>query len=130
VVCLETSFLVDLLHGNPDVKALKEDFDKTESAISVAAPSVMELWSGANYGRLPEKEKQKINEIVRSLIVLPLDEKSAKEAGDIEAALMKSGSPIGVADIMIAGIARANGEKLVTRDSDFAKIPGLQLIKY
>ncbi len=130
MVCLETTFLVDLLHGQKDVTELKESLDKTESIIAVAAPSVMELWSGANFARLPEKEKTKINELIGSLIILPLDEKSAKEAGEIEAALMKAGAIIGTEDIMIAGIARANGEKLVTRDSDFAKISGLQLIKY
>lgn len=41
-----------------------------------------------------ETEKAKINELLSSLTVLPLDEKSAKEAGEIEAELMKKGITI------------------------------------
>ena len=130
MVCLETTFIVDLLKGNPEILELKNEIDKTESSISVAAPSIMEIWAGASQAKLPKKEKAKINDVLSSLTVLPLDEKSAKESGEIEAKLLKDGITIEAEDIMIAGIAVSNGEKLVTRDEHYAKIQGLKFIKY
>lgn len=130
MVCLETTFLIDVLRGKKEVLELKDQLDKTETKMSIAAPSVMELWRGALRSAAVEKEKAKINELIASLVMLQLDEESAKQAGEIEAQLLNKGISMGTEDIMIAGIARANGEKLVTRDSDYAKISGLQLIKY
>ena len=130
MACLETTFLIDVLRGKNNVIELKDQLDKTEAKMSITAPSVMELWRGALRSGAVEKEKAKINELIASLVLLQLDEESAKQAGEIEAQLLNKGILIGTEDIMIAGIARANGEKLVTRDSDFAKVSGLQLIKY
>lgn len=130
MACLETTFVIDLLQGKADILELKNEIDKTESVVSVAAPSVMEVWTGASQSNLPKKEKEKINELLSSLDVLPLDERSAKEAGEIEAKLLKSGVTIEVEDIMIAAVCIVNGEKLVTRDEHYAKIPRLKIIKY
>ena len=129
MVCLETTFLVDMLRGKRNIVELQEELEKTED-ISIAAPSVMELWRGAILSNATEKEKTKINELISSFAILPLDEKSAKEAGEIETELLKAGSKTETEDVMIAGICRANGEKLVTRDQHYAKISGLKIIKY
>ena len=130
MACLETTFLIDLLRGEPKIKELKDELDKTEISLSVAAPSVMEIWTGAAMSRFSSKEKERIKELMSSLSVLPLNEKSAMEAGEIEAGLLKTGTIIETEDIMIAAIARSNGEKVVTRDQHYAKIPGLTIIKY
>ncbi len=129
MACLETTFLIDLLRGSQEIKDLKEELEK-EGLLSVAAPSVMEIWAGAMTANLSQKNKTKINELISSLSVLPLDERSAKEAGEIEAKLLKSGSTIEVEDTMIAAICIVNGEKLVTRDEHYAKILGLKIMKY
>ena len=89
MACMETTFLVDLLRGNSEVEKFKDELDKLEAILSVAAPSVMELWTGACAGKLSEKGKERINDLISSFAILPLDEKSAKEAGEIKAALLK-----------------------------------------
>ena len=94
MVCLETSFIIDLLRGKAAVKNIKEEIDRTEIRLTIAAPSVMELWVGALISGQSEKEKSKINELLHSLEILDLDEQSAKEAGEIEAELIKKGLPI------------------------------------
>ena len=129
MACLETTFLIDLLRGKDEVCTLKDELDKTET-LTVAAPSIMEIWSGALLAKLSAAEKAKINALLQSLHVLPLDGESAKEAGDIEAELFQKGLPIETEDVMIAGIARAHGEKVVTRDQHYARIPGLKVLKY
>ena len=130
MACLETTFLIDLMKKKPEIHSFKEELDKTENVLSIAAPSVAELWAGASLSNFPEKERRKVMELLQSLQFLPLDLRSAKEAGEIEAELIKNGLSMGAEDIMIAAIAKVNGEKLVTRDQHFARIPGLRVLKY
>ncbi|MBI4361827.1 MAG: PIN domain-containing protein [Euryarchaeota archaeon] len=130
MACLETTFLVDLLRGKSEVKVLKDELDRTERALTVAAPSVMELWLGAMLSGRPAAQRARIVELLSSLSVLPLDERSAKVAGEMEAELVQSGQRVEAQDIMIAAIAQVNGEKVVTRDQHFTRIPGITLLKY
>ena len=127
---LDTTFLIDLLRGKDNVSQLLEELDTTESILAVGAPSAMELWAGAILADASEKEKKKVSQLLDSLQVYALDLASAKEAGDIEAQLIKDGSIIQAEDIMIAGIARMHGEKVVTRDNGYARIPNLRVLKY
>jgi tRNA(fMet)-specific endonuclease VapC len=130
LACLDTTFLVDLLRGKSEVKDLKDELSKSESVLAAASPSVMEIWLGACLSKASEREKEKINQLMISLEILNLDTKSAKEAGEIEAGLISKGQPIETEDMMIAAIAKINGEKVVTRDGHYTKIQGLKVLKY
>ncbi len=130
MACLETTFLVDLVRGKKEVKLFKEELDKSESRLCMTAPSVMELWAGMFLAKSSAAEKQHVNDLIESLEVLPLDAKSAKEAGEMESELIQKGVRLETEDLMIAAIARVHGEKLVTRDQHYARIPGLKLLKY
>ena len=127
---LETSFLVDIFRNNPTAVELLEELEKNETVLQIAAPTIMELWLGACRSRNSEKEKEKINELIKSFLIMPLDTAGAKEAAEIEAELFQEGQMIELEDIMIAGIARSRGEKVVTRDEHFARIKGLKVWKY
>ncbi|MBI3027223.1 PIN domain-containing protein [Candidatus Woesearchaeota archaeon] len=130
MACLDTTFLVDLLRGKKEISDLKEELSKSEPILAVAAPSIMELWAGACLAKASAAEKEKISELLESLEILNLDEKSAKEAGEIEAGLIGEGQIIETEDVMIAAIAKVHGEKIVTRDSHYTKIHGLNVLKY
>lgn len=130
MACLDTTFIIDLLRGKEEISPLKDTLSRTESRLAVAAPSVMELWVGAQLVSKSTEEKVKIDELLQSLIILELNEHSAKLAGEIEAGLIRSGQIIDTEDCMIAGIAISNGETLVTRDAHFARIPRLRILKY
>ncbi|PIN81818.1 hypothetical protein COV11_01160 [Candidatus Woesearchaeota archaeon CG10_big_fil_rev_8_21_14_0_10_30_7] len=129
MVCLDTTFLIDLLRGKDLVRELKDELDETETIIGIPTPALMELWSGACLSA-SNNEKQKILELIKSLEIFPLDMSSAKEAGEIEAELTKKGLIIETEDMMIAGITKKSNQKLVTRDSHYARIEGLKIIKY
>jgi tRNA(fMet)-specific endonuclease VapC len=130
MVCLDTSFLVDILRGREIVVELKEEFDRRNEVLAIATPSIIELWSGALKSKASAAEKAKTDELIQSLEVLPLDLNAAKDAAEIEAGLLSKGTAISATDIMIAAIARVNCEKVVTRDEHFTRIPGLVVIKY
>jgi predicted nucleic acid-binding protein len=125
---LDTSFLIDLLRGKDGAKAILKDLE--DSDLFLGSPSLMELWCGAALSNSSVSEKNKIYELLGSLNLLPLDDDSAKDAGEIEAFLIKKGLQIQVENIMIAGIARSKGKKVVSRDSDYSRIPGLKVLKY
>jgi tRNA(fMet)-specific endonuclease VapC len=62
------------------------------------------------------------------MTVLGFDDAAAAAAADIRQVLEARGTPIGMADYMIAGICRARSGVLMTRNrSHFERIPGLRL---
>lgn len=130
MACLDTSFIIDLLKGKKEGRALLDELEQNEKRITVSAPSVMELWIGAMLCANTEREKSKINEFLSSIEILPFDERGAKQAAEIEYTLLKKGAAIETEDVMTAAIAMTQGEKVVTRDEHFAKIPGLMVVKY
>src|SRR3989338_1586195 len=129
MTCLETTFLIDLLRGSPSVKIVKDQLSKEEN-LTIALPSIMELWIGALLSKHNETEKEKIHELLESFDLLPFDVESAKTAAEIQYALLQKGAPIQLTDTMIAAIAQVHGHVLVTRDEHFARIPGLRVLKY
>ncbi len=131
MVCLDTSFIIDVLRGNEVVKKLKDSIDIANEAISVAAPTIMELVKGAYLSNKPDLEKQKILNFLSSLIALNLNKESAILAGEIEANLTQQGEIIELEDIMISAIVIANEETLITRNKKhFDKIKNLKTLTY
>lgn len=130
MVCLETSFLVDFLHGEEKAKVIMQDLQAGSEAITIAAPSIMEVISGAELEHT-KKEKEKIFGLLSSITILSLDKYAAIMAGEIEAELIMAGETIPALDILIGAIAKSNNEILVTRNiRHFGKIKGLEIQAY
>ena len=126
---LDTSFVIDLLRRYPHVKELLFELDTTESSLRIVAPSVMELWTGALLS-MHTVEQMKVKRLLQSLEIVPFTEQGALEAAEIEFELRKKGLPIETEDVMIAGISRHLGEKIVTRDQHYSRISNLKVLKY
>jgi predicted nucleic acid-binding protein len=114
---------------------LDNQFAKQHLTVSVAAPSIMELVKGLHLDTTAQhvtaEECSRIIDILNSLVVLGLDQKSAMLAGEIEARLVNKGLTLDVEDIMIAAIAITHGEPLVTRNTKhFGRIPDLKIMGY
>ena len=130
MVCLETSFLIDLLRGDRETRDKFEKFFNEQDVITIAAPSIMEIISGASFNKKTD-EKEKILTIISSLAILSLDKESAILAGEIDSHLIMEGETVPITDIMIAAIAKHNDETLITRDvKHFSRIPGLKVQTY
>lgn len=127
---LDTSFLIDLLRNKKEAFSLRNELDSLEPTLYATAPSIMELWDGALFSAIPQREKEKVEQLLRAIDILPLDSRGAKRAAEIGFALSKKGEIIQDEDLMIAGIALTNGEMVVTRDEHFTRIPGLKVLKY
>ncbi len=119
---LETSFLIDMMRGRPEAAALVEAIDRSGEAIALPAPGLFELWIGAGRSRRSRGEMERIGSLVAAFDVLPLTDVDAKEAGLLQAKLSLAGLTMGTVDVLVAGMAKARGETLVTGDRDFSAV--------
>lgn len=131
MVCLDTSFLVDLIRGNREAVRLLDNFTLKKESIAITSPSIMEVISGASMDKSARQEKEKIFNILSSLRILDLGKIEATRAGEIHAELVMEGNTIGEIDVMIAAICLENKETLVTKNKKhFEKIRNLKVQSY
>ncbi len=91
----------------------------------------LELFAGVAQSRKPEEEKSKIITTLSSISQLSLDSPSASAGGLIYGEKMRTGRTIDPEDAMIAGIAKVNAEKVLTRNTKhFSDIDGVNVENY
>ena len=126
----DTSFLIDLMNRQEYAIKRLEQLQKMNSSNFITVIAIFELWSGAVRSQKPEKEKQKILNILESLPILSLDQKSSKIAGEIHGQLLQKGMSIDPEDCMIAGIAKNYNQSILTRDKHFQRIKNIVVETY
>jgi len=88
--------------------------------------TLCELYAGAFGANDPQKELNKIEELLANLEILGLEEGAARRYGELVNDVTLKRAPIGDFDLIIASIALEQGERLVTRNvRHFSRIPGL-----
>jgi len=71
---------------------------------------------------------RRVDQLLGTLNVLPLDPPADEHYADIRAALERLGTPIGSHDLFIAAHARSRGLTLVTHNiREFARVPDLSV---
>lgn len=119
---LETSFLIDMMRGRPEAVALVQEIDRSGERIALPSPGLFELWIGAGRSRRSHEEMDKIDALVAAFDIVLFTDADAKEAGLLQARLSLAGEAMGTVDVLLAGMARARGETLVTGDRDFSAV--------
>ena len=128
---LDTSFVIDLMRGAKKAVEKLEEFERSGEAIYLTAPTIYELFLGIALSRASDSEKQRVEEVLREQVVLPLDEDAARAAGELQGELMREGVPIDPLDALIAGIAVARGERVATRNvKHFSRVRGVEIVGY
>lgn len=115
-VCLDTSFLVDLLGGDSAAIGFAAD---VQEPIAVSAVSFYELLFGAA-GR---RRMRRVEDLAADYAILPADYDVCAMAAAIQSRLADSGELIPVLDAIIAATAALAGIPLVTSDEHFRRIP-------
>jgi predicted nucleic acid-binding protein len=126
--CLDASYLIDLVKGEPDAVAKARTLDEASEEVYIAAPALTEVLQGAYFkGGSTLRETL---DILASATVLDIDARVADEAGRIGADLLRRGTTVATVDLLIAATAKVNGCVLVTRDAAFTRIPNLAVETY
>jgi len=127
VKCLDTDFLVAILRGKEDAERKMVEMDR-EGRQGTTAINAFELFYGAYKSKQSLTNVEKTKSLLERVDLLPLELDSSKRAGEILAGLSARGDSIDFRDAMIAGIARANGLSLVTRNKEhFARVKELKI---
>ena len=96
-----------------------------EDAVCTSIVVASELRFGAKKRNL-DNLTQRIDAILRSIIVLPFESPADDICAEIRVYLEQRGAPIGPNDLLIAANALLNDCVLVTRnDREFSRVPGL-----
>ncbi len=132
MVCLDTTFLIDLLRKKPEAEKKLSSLMKRSDGPCVTVISVGELFYGAYKSKNVEREKEKITDVLSGLLILEMNEYGAEKFGQILSALDQTGQKTNDRDILIAAIAISKGENIiVTRNAkDFSKIPEIAVESY
>ena len=128
---LDTCFILDVMRGDKSAIEKLNELDSANQPQLVTSLTIFELFTGISRSIRPEAELVKIDGVLTDQLRIPFDDVAAMRAGDIHGILLNSGTPIGVIDSMIAGIALSRSEKILTRNvSDFNKVNSLEIETY
>ncbi|OJI08489.1 MAG: hypothetical protein BK997_00285 [Candidatus Micrarchaeum sp. ARMAN-1] len=115
----DTNIIIDYLRGKERAATVISEYG-TEG-IAITAVTGYELIKGY----VGVAEEAKLNELFSRIKIYPLDSIAMKHAGRLYRELKGAGKLKKEADLLIAGIAIANGETLVTDDKkDFSELTG------
>ncbi len=128
VVSLDTTFLIDLRRGIQAAVAKAKALEEAGEPRCVTAPVAAELLVGAH--RFGDVHVDRTRKLLGSLLLLETDMEACEEAGRIGATLISRGEPLAGTDLLVAAISKRHGQRLVTRDRAFARVPGLAVETY
>jgi predicted nucleic acid-binding protein len=129
VQAFDTNFIIALTH--PRAAERSKARHAIDPAIEAAVPCIAfgEVWDGLTRGK-PERTalKRRLFELsILPLRVLWLDPGTLLRFTDLCWSLARQGTPIQTNDIWIAALCLQHDAILITNDSDFRHVPGLQI---
>lgn len=127
----DTSFVIDVLRGDPDALRYLDLVEKANRPEKVASITVLELYEAVPQLDVPEERRKKILDVLDSRHVVGADETVMRKAGKISGELVARGEEIDREDCIIGATASLTDEPVVTRNSDhFERIDNLDVETY
>ena len=121
---LDSDHCVALLRGQLDLHSQ----NLVDEILAVTAISVGELTHGVFKSARVEENLARLSILLTDLVVLPYDERAARQFGRLKAQLERSGQRLSDLDLQIASVAKVHDSPLVTHNlRHFERIPGLAL---
>ena len=120
---VDTNVIVKMLNGDENAIRIFDTFDN----IAIPVIAVGELFYGAYKSSRTQENLSLFSDFVSNYTILPVDNDISNIYGEIKAQLAEKGTPIPENDIWIAAIAKVHNHTLITYDSHFSNIDGLQL---
>lgn len=131
MVVLDTTFIIHLLRGNQKAASKSKELPVPSYTTRL---NVFEVLIGVYSKNQFESSRALaiLNDLLSSIKVLELDDKSGHLAAKLAAELNKNGQTIATSDILIAAIALANGQDTIVTQNvkHFSRVPGLKVETY
>lgn len=127
MIAFDTTFLLDYLDGDPAAKEFLEAH--SEKPFFTPSLSLFEVYRGA--ARTGGRDA--IDRVASGLDwvePLAMTDAAGREAALVEAELLDAGNRINLGDVLIAGVCRHHGARIVTRDEHFGRVDGLDVLGY
>lgn len=116
MIVLDTSALIDLFRGGEEIQKL------VGGDVATTSINYHEIFVGIKHHKAKAEERF-FRRFFSDIKMLDFDLASAERSSEIMAWLLALGISVNAFDVLITGIAVANGaEGLITRDSDFKSI--------
>ncbi len=123
MIVADTDVLIDFLAGQ-DPGAARIALELQQGDLHTTAVTRFEMLAGAR----AERQRKGILKLLAAVATLPLDAAAADRAAGVRRDLERRGTPIGMADSLIAGIVLEAGGILLTRNrAHFERVDGLVL---
>ena len=115
---LDSSVIIDMLEGVPDVVEYVEDRGQPYLTSSVCVFEVIDGEVGSE-----STDIVAVRQEFGGVRALDLNEQIALEAGRMQDQLMDDGERMAARDLLIAATARSTGDELIVADGDFETQP-------
>lgn len=123
---LDTGAAADYIYRRHGVFQKAKEATALGYRIGICVPILGELWSGVYSSMSRDRNEKRLLQQLHAFVLWPYTEEAAREFGRLFSELRRAGRPMQQIDIQIAAIALTLGNcVVVTKDSDFAAIPGL-----
>lgn len=123
MVSLDARFVLDCVSGcRPAIDRFRRLRAELEPMYLSSAARAAVIADAASRD---EKFRRRAEEILRSTADLAIDVESVRCAAEIAEELAREGRQLGGVDLFVAAGARHHGHVLLTRNPDFAGVPGL-----
>ena len=131
-VVLDTNVLSELVKPQPNASVSQMILDAPPGSLFASEMTRYELRLGALLHPRPDHLWARIKALILPIPTwLPVTAEVAERTAEIEAALSRKGTPIGVIDPFIAASALVLGCPVVTRNTrHFGAVDGLQVINW
>jgi tRNA(fMet)-specific endonuclease VapC len=125
---LDTGIASDYVNRRAGVFERASESVRRGARLGISSPVLGELWGGVWYSDSPDRNAPRMARHLADFTIWPFDKAAAEEFGRLYATLRRLGRPMQQIDIQTAAIALTLGNcTIVTKDSDFSAVPGLQV---
>jgi tRNA(fMet)-specific endonuclease VapC len=129
-VILDTEVIVALLKGEAEANKALEKLNENGEQAATTILTAFELLRGAYISANPQRNLTEVKELLANIKIFDLTLQACEEASKIYNDLKKTGQLIGEMDTLIAAIAKANAETVMTRDKHFSRIQGIKTVPW
>lgn len=126
--CLDSTFCIDLANGLAEAERTAYRMAEEGERLAIPAPALTEFLIGA-FHRGGKRLTQALD-FISELEVLDVTEPISVDAARMGSECLRRGEPVGTVDLLIAAVAKHHHAALLSRDRDFARVPGLTLETY